>query len=72
MGPRAWEARGRCVPSPCSPVGAGLRFPELVPWPGWGLPSAGKPMAWLPVHCRNVFLLAEQSSFESGPYLRLQ
>lgn len=70
MGPRAWEACGRCVPSSHSPVRAGLRFPELVPGLRRGLPSAGRPVAQLPARCRNVFLLAEQSSFEPGPYLR--
>ena len=72
MGPRAWEACGRCVPSPRSPVRAGLRFPELVPGLGRGLPSAGRPAARLPGRRRNVLLLAEQSSFEPGPYLGLR
>lgn len=90
-GPRAWEACGRCVPSLCGPAKAELRFPELVPGTGWGLPSAGRPVARLPgagdglgpPQCerpvaqlpgcyRNGLLLAEQSSFEPGPYLGLR
>ena len=71
VGLRAWEACGRCVPTPHGPARAGLRFPALVARLGWGLPSAGPPVARLPGLCRNVLLLAEQSSFEPGPYRRL-
>lgn len=68
--PRAWEAYGGSVPSPRGTTKARLGFLELVPALGPGLPSLGQPMAQLPGRCRNVLLLAEQSSFELGPYLR--
>lgn len=71
-GPRAWEAHGRCVSSLRGPAKAELRFPELVPGMGRGLPGAGRPMAQLPGCHRNGLLLAEQSSFEPGPYLGLR
>lgn len=42
MGPRAWEARGKCVPSrPGSRRGA--KVSELVPGMGQGLHGAGQP-----------------------------
>ena len=41
MSPRAWEACNRYVPSSRGPARAGLRFPELVPRLGWGVPSPG-------------------------------
>ena len=70
MSPRAWEACDRYIPSPWGLARAGLRFPDLVLRLGWGIPSLGQPRARLPGHRRNVPLLAEQSSFEPGPYLR--
>lgn len=70
MDPRAWEAYGGSVPSPRGTTKARLGFLELVPALGPGLPSLGQPMAQPPGRCRNVLLLAEQSSFELGPYLR--
>lgn len=41
MGPRAWEACDRYVPSHQGRAWAGLRFPEPVPRLGWGIPSPG-------------------------------
>lgn len=69
-GPRAWEACGRCVPSSCSPVWAKVSPSWSQVWVGASLVRAG---LWPgSQHCRNVFLLVEQSSFEPGPYLGLR
>lgn len=69
-GPEGLGSLRQVRPQPPRPSRAGLRFPELVPRLGRGLPSTGQPVARLPGRCRNVLLLAEQSSFEPGPYLR--
>lgn len=71
MGPRAWEAHGRCVPSrPGSRRWA--KVSELVPGMGRGLRGEGQPAAQLPGRHRNVLLLPEQSRFEPDPYLGLR
>lgn len=69
-GPEGLGSLRQVRPQPPRPSRAGLRFPELVPRLGRGLPSTGQPVARLPGRRRNVLLLAEQSSFEPGPYLR--
>lgn len=69
-GPEGLGSLRQVRPQPPRPSRARLRFPELVPRLGRGLPSTGQPVARLPGRRRNVLLLAEQSSFEPGPYLR--
>lgn len=68
-GPEGLGSLRQVRPQPPWPSQAWAKVSELVPGMGQGLPSAGQPMAQLPGRHRNVLLLAEQSSFELGPYL---
>lgn len=68
-GPEGLGSPGQVRPQPPRPSQGRAKVSELVPGMGRGLPSAGRPAARLPGRRRNVLLLAEQSSFEPGPYL---